>query len=313
MNEYSLQTDFARDDRYAHKILNRDEMDYYNKFNRFGILDPYAELGRTREYIFFTKPDLQLLQNSGKLNPELANDPFFMDAERRFPNVVRQLQMSFNNNRNPYMNLLTNCVGSSLDLPSISAGEVETAANIHGDTISYRWSSGSSDVDHEFSLEFGDSKYLEVYMLFKIWDEYCSKKARGGITVPDHYVLNKILHDQVAVYKIIVDEDGETIIFFAKLTGVYPKSVPREAFSSLNEDGGLKLSVNFKAAFVEDMDPLIIAEFNHIANTYRPNGSVKPIYIPHKGVVNNEWVNMPFIVGADICFGPGPRYKLKWR
>lgn len=309
----SLKVDFAKPNRMASNLFTRDEMDYYNKFNRFGMLDLYNGLGRTREYIFFTKPDLQLLQNSGELNPELASDPFFIEARDRYPEVLKQLQIGLKGNTMPYIPLISNCVDSSLDLPSITAGEVENSSNIYGDTITYRWSSGSSSNDHEFSLEFTDSKYLELYMLFKVWDEYCGKKAKGGITTPEHYVMNKILHDQVSAYKIIVDEDGETIVFYAKLYGVYPKSVPREAFSSLSEEGQLKINVNFKSAFLDDMDPMIIEDFNYLADRYKPSGKTLPVYNFDSSSVNTEWGAIPYIVKAERGFGPGFRYKLKWR
>lgn len=308
----SLKGDFAGKVRRANKLHTRDEMDYYNKFHRFGVINPYSHFGRSKEYIFFTRPDLQLLTKSGELTSSIANIPFFKDALLRYPAVMKQLQISVSNM--PYINLLSNTVTSSLDLPSSTASEVENSSNIYGDTISYRWDSYASDVEHEFSLEFTDSKYLEVYMLFRIWDEYCSKKASGSIAIPENFVINKILHDQVSAYKIIVGEDGETILFFAKLFGVYPKSVPREAFSSLSEDGGLNLSVNFKAAFVEDMRPEIIDDFNEIFNNYNKSSKRDiAIYDKSNGVVNGEWVTIPHIVKASKEFGPGYRYKLKWR
>ncbi len=307
----NLKNDFASFTRKAHKLHYRSEMDYYNKFNRFGVLDPYSTFERTREYIFFTRPDLQLTDKAGNLKSSIKNSPFFMEAKMRYPDILKQLQISIS--KKPYINLLSNTVISSLDLPTITSSEVENSSNIYGDTISYKWSSGSSDIEHEFSLEFEDSKYLEVYHLFKIWDKYCSEKTKGNIDIPENFVLNKILHDQVSVYKIVVGEDGETVLFYAKLTGVYPKSVPREVFSSLNENGGLKLNVNFKAAFVEDMDPEIIDDFNDLFNTYNTNSKNIPIYNKKYFDINGDWVNMPYIVKASKEFGPGYRYKLKWR
>lgn len=295
---------------------NRSQLQWYDKFARFGFLDPYNALGNTREYIFFTKPDLHIFANgnTAQLNSQISSDPIFIDAKDRYLDVLKQLQISNKENRSPFMNLLSNTVDSELDLPTITATEVEGPSNIYGDDIPYRWSSDSSDNNHEFSLEFEDTKYLEVYMLFKLWDEYERKKSRGGITPPDEkYIFNKILHDQVAIYKLIVGDDGETIIFFAKMWGVFPKKVPREAFSSLTNESKLRFSVDFNATFVEDSDPTILSEFNKLVSGY--SGGVEfPLYNRSYGHIDGRWATMPYIIyDTSNSINSKPTYKLKWR
>ena len=41
----------------SNAIYDRFDHDWYNKFSRFGIIDPYNTITTTREYIFVTKPD----------------------------------------------------------------------------------------------------------------------------------------------------------------------------------------------------------------------------------------------------------------
>ena len=292
----------------------RGQIELYTKFSRFGYYNPYTNLGTTREYIFFTKPDLHLFNqgNTSSLNEEISADPFFIDAITRYKEVMKQLQISNKENRSPFINLLSNRVRSRLDLPTISSVDSEGASNIYGDDIPYRWSSEQSDNNHEFSLDFEDSKYLEVYMFFKIYDEYQRKKSKGIVSPPDkNYIFNKILHDQFSAYKIIVGEDGETIIFFAKLWGVYPKKVPREAFSDLSDDDKLKFSVDFNATFVEDSNPTILSEFNILCNN---NGrAYLPIYNTKKNMIDGTWASMPYIEYNTKNIDNKPVYKLKWR
>lgn len=292
----------------------RSQLEWYNKFCRFGAINPYTSLGNTREYIFFTKPDLHIFQDKSvaSLNSQLANEPIFIDAKDRYLDVLKQLQISNNENKSPFMNLLSNTVKSTIDLPTITAGEVDGSNNIYGDNIPYRWASWTSDNNHEFTLEFEDTKYLEVYMLFKLWDEYTKKKSKGAITPPDEsYIFNKILHDQVSAYKIIVGEDGETIIFFAKMWGVFPKKVPREAFSNLESEGKLSFSVDFNATFVEDSDPTILSEFNLLTKNY--SGINMPLYDSINGHVDGRWATMPYISYESNQVLNKPCYKLKWR
>ena len=50
-----------------------------------------------------------------------------------------------------------------------------------------------------------------------------------------------------------------------KYYGVYPTSLPRDAFNNDNFQDGLSFSINFKAAFYEDMRPEILFDFNKLS------------------------------------------------
>lgn len=301
-------------------LYRREQIEWYSKFNRFGCIDPFNMVTTTREYIFITKPDLHIFNNRSntELNPELAGIPLWKDAFLRYKEVLEQLQYSANNPKDVFINVLSNAVKNELDLPNINATEVETNENIYGTHMSYRRSSLTTDEHHEFSLEFEDTKYLEIYAYFRLYDEYCKLKDLGMVTpVYDSYIVNKILDDQSAVYKFIVGEDGETLLYWAKLWGVYPKTVPRDAFSSLsNLSNGLVFSVNFHSIFVDDLDPTILADFNDLVI---PGGGmpapeeILPIYDFNIGGVNGEWAGLPFIAVDRNHTENNAIYKLKWR
>lgn len=301
-------------------IYDRRTFDWFNKFNRFGYMDPYNILQNTREYIFFTKPDLHIFNasNAYQLNEELTNNPIFVDAMDRYKDILMQLQYSVNSPRNAFVNILTNTVKSSLDLPSINTNDVNTSENIYGTFMSYRRSSLTSDDQHEFSLEFEDDKYLNIYMWFRLYDEYCKLKDLGMVSPPNkNYIINKILHDQMAVFKIIVGEDGETIIYWCKLWGVYPKNVPREAFSDLSGNNSLRMSVTFKSQFVEDMTPTILGGLNTITldngRTIPQSSDILPLYNREIGMMEGDWAGVPFVVRDTNVTKSNAVYKLKWR
>lgn len=315
----------------ANNFYERKDIKLFQRFNRFGFLDPYNTQSSCREYLFFVKPDLHIFNNKDLsiLNPELGggtreeNDAFpkksfgrmtiFSDAMRRYKPVLKQLQSSATPNR-PFVNLLSNMVSSSLDLPGITADTIETARNIYGSVTTYRLNSIKSDTDFDFTLEFKDTKYLDVYMFFKLYDEYERKKFNGEVTPPDtDYIFNRVLHDQMAIYKFIVGEDGESIIYWAKLTGVYPTSVPRDSFSNL-EPGEIKFSVSFKCSFVEDMNPDIFADFNRVIKGRSEN--TLPLYNRRKERMEGEWPVMPYIgYNSELINGKSSKlpWKLKWR
>lgn len=321
---------------WANGIYNRSDIQWYKKFKRFGegALDPYNAVSGTKEYLFFTKPDLHIvLPGKSSLNPELENQPYFVELLQRYPDVIAQLQASNGiRSKTPFMNILSNSVKNTLELGSVTSSVVDTSATIYGTSYNYRGWGYTSDEKQEFSLEFEDTKYLEIYNLVKAYEEYERLKHIGMVTPPNidnapmvngkcfsYYIKNKILHDQFSIYKFIVEDDGESIIYYAKLWGVFFKSVPRDTFSDMKPDGGLTYAVEFEAAFVDDMNPTILTDFNNIVSPYINNTDVLPIYNTNKRMVDGRWATIPYVVKVkknSSWNGPNSMnhsYKLKWR
>ena len=349
-------------------IFSRSDIDsnIYTKFSRFGVINPYNGLNRTREFLFFTRPNLHIIAsmdeaaaNKGTsltispefLYSELGSSLFFQDLVMRHGNLVSQLQSSYNpyKFKTPFMCLLSNTVSNTLDLPTINGTEIETAANMYGTSIPYRGSSYKSDEAAEFTLEFTDTKYGEVYTLVKAYDEYVRLKADGLITPPDisatgaamtstgtsafqnftRFHKYKELHDRFSIFKIIVDEDMETILYWAKAIGCYFNSVPRDAFSDLREGGPLKFTVDIKAPFIRDKDPIDILGFNTLISRWYGGKPDKENNIPiyrdknndsglYGGMMNGEWCPIPYITTekkSSNWLAPSAMqfvYKLKW-
>lgn len=304
-------------------ITDRYEMQWSSKFSRIGIIDPYNALTNTKEYIFITKPDLCILGPNGSVSSVLSNNPFFVDAVRRYPEAAAQLQSSYisYNSRSPFMTMLSNSVTSTLDVPGISADMIETGKNVYGTTIGYRSTSYQSDESHDFNLEFEDDKYLDIYMIFKMWDEYEKLKwggyldfSKSAVEHWQNYIVNKVLHDQVSIYKFIVAEDGYRIVYYARIVGCVPTSIPRDAFSDTSSTEPQKLTVGWKGHFVRDMDPIIISHFNQIvARSGLANGSDIPLFDPRTHGYNGTWANTPYIYTQTAGSRNRREYFLRWR
>lgn len=297
------------EDLRARAVYNRIDGHWDKRFTRVPIIDPYTTLQGTREYLFFTKPDLHLYGNNNggysitdftNKNTELTSrSSFFADALERYPRVVDQLQYSKSSGDSggPLSPLLSNAVASNLDLPSISADTIDTPQNVYGTKIEYRGTSYKSDEGFDFSLTFKDTKYLEVYMWFKMYDEYERMKWKGQVTpTRDEYRRFKILHDQMAIYKFIVADDGMSLVYYARIMGCFPTSVPRETFNRL-EPGEIQYDVNWHGFDVQELDPVILADFNNITRSYREssgNGALR-LYDVNNHAFNPEWALCPFI------------------
>lgn len=323
----------------SNRIYTNTDIDLYERFSRFGnIMDPNNSITGTREYLFFTKPDLHILEPfTDTLNKELKNQVFFTELLNRYPYVITQLQSSNGiRTSGPFMSILSNMVSNTLDLESISASTIENPQTIYGTSYNYRGWGYTSDEKVSFSLEFKDTKHLEVYHLLKAYEEYERLKHLGMVTPPNidgaeeenghsfnYYIRNKVLHDQFSIYKFIVEDDGKTIIYYAKLWGVFFKSVPRDAFSDLKAENGISYSVDFEAAFIDDMNPSILRDFNTIVSKYvNTNNSVDfPIYNKDLRMVDGKWARMPVIMKVlkennSIWTGPSKmnhKYELRWR
>lgn len=311
---------------HSANLYRPNEINLYDNVYRFGLRDPYNALVNLKEFLFFTKPDLHIMacdDNTGtctnELNDLLSYIPFWADLATNRPYTVMSLQSSYMNpNGDPFMHILQNQVTSSLDIPGINAGEIETAVNSFGIGYTYRGGSSSSDDNPEFSLEFRDNKWLETYYVFKAYDEYERLKKYGRIRPCKIHITNRELHDQFAIYKFMVDEDMETIIYWGKMYGVFPKSLPRDAFSNTSFDNGLSFSVDFKAAFYEDLTPEIIGDFNYSTNTLwnqlGKSGYNIGIYNGSLGTGDMRLPQCAHIVTEDSHKSPsGFVYKLKWR
>lgn len=311
---------------HSANIYKKHEIDLFNKTYRFGLFNPYGTVTNTREFLFFTKPDLAIYKRddiTGELTngigtrgllDNLKSIPYWYDLADSRKRIINLLQLSADPKDN-FNHLLQNQVISNLEIPSLSAETIDTPTNMYGVGFSYRGSSEASDDSCEFSLEFKDTKWLDVYYFFKTYEEYQILKHHGVIRPWKKYIENKVLHDQFAIYKFLVDEDMETILYYGKYYGVMPKSLPRDVFSSANFDNGLSYSIDFKAAFYEDMRPDIIADFNALSKDYYNTLPYRvDIYNNILDRTDNRPAKAAYVKKYTTINSPnGYVYKLKWK
>lgn len=291
---------------YSSNLLFNKNVDWYSKINRYGWVNPFDQDRVLREFLFFTKPDLNLFESSiitpDNLVDGCRENNLLYETARRMPKVLTQLTSSVSDpdgKHNPFMYLLSNAVSSKLDLPSISAESQESTQNIMGTSIQYRSHSLKSDNGFDFTLQFTDTPRLEVYTLAKCYDEYMRLLKQGYCSPKYEYIVGRIIPEQFSVYKFLIGSDGETIIHYSKLTGVYFTDVPRSDIADPGDE--VKFSLSFHAQFVEDMNPHIISEFDKLTNSYTSYagaGNFMPVYSSSSQGVNNKWAKFPKIIRA---------------
>lgn len=322
-NDINDNDSLLRRQMRAAGIYRPRDMDYKENFYRIRRIDPYYLIdGGTYEYLFFTKPDMNILDSDGQLNTQIfkqtniygvAGDKFSAGTAastylqdlitNNYRPLLTNLCASYTTSPGdacPFVRILSNRKISNLDLPDLTVPELETGQNLYGTKLYYPTTSRKSDEDAEFSVEFEDTQFLEVYHFFKAYDTYRRLKWAGLIMPYQEHIDNRILGDHMSIYKFVVDNDGETILYYAKATGVYPKSISRSAFSEVQDKGQVKVTVNFKlSGWVEDMDPVILADFNRlvakwILQSEEPQsvtsfrGDISPIYDNEIAAVSGE-------------------------
>ena len=324
-----IKTDLNSDDLIkktmrAHGVFEASDMRYNTEFYPLQRNDPFNRVQGTREIVFFTKPSLPFLKNNtGELKNEFAGTPYFNNLYSR--GYARTLvDLSYPNGGGgtdpacPFIHILTNRITAPIDIPDIAVDELETAQNMWGTRLLYPKSSMSSDEGLDFTCEFEDTKYLEIYHLFKAWDLYRQGKWWGIFSPDKSYIANKILYDQIAVYKFTIAEDGETLLHWCKWIGVYPKNISRSTFSEIPKEGPLKITVSFKlSGWFEDMEPNIISDFNQLVIDWAGSSTITrehiyDIWSNDIGMVSQDNVMYPFIVkGSPNSDGYTP-YYFEW-
>ena len=266
-------SNYAKAIFHSNNMFSEKELDIFHKTYRYGYYNTRS-VTYGREFLFFTRPDLNIVDSEGHLQKFYNGLTFWKDLHKYRPNVVYSLQLNYPEKRknmpanDPFNHLLQNQCISSMDIPGLSSAMIETPVNDYGVGYNYRGSSEASDDNPEFSLEFKDDRDLNVFHFFKAYEYYETLKHHGSVAPRKEYIINRVIHDQFAIFKFIVAEDMETLLYWGKMYGVCPKSLPRDAFSNAIFENGISYSVDFQAAFYEDMIPDILADFNYISKRY---------------------------------------------
>ena len=316
---------------HGSNFFAKDEINLYDNIYRFGLYNPYNAVTNLREYLFFTKPDLNIfarddqtgsftINKSGTLysnilSSGLRNLPFWKDLKDERPDTIRMLQNSYSPGWNM---LLQNSVMNNLEIPGLEGTVIESPVNNYGVGFQYRGTSESSDDSIDFTLEFKDTKWLDIYYFFKAYEEYETLKHHGVVAPWQGYIVNRILHDQFSIYKFMVGEDMETIIYWCKLYGVMPMNLPREVFSTADLSNGLSYTITFKAAFFEDMRKDILMDFNSLSYSFCgqniDNMYQYETYNSDVGMGDYRPAKYAFIEKYTNPDSPsGYVYKLKWK
>ena len=275
IHDYTVDTSFLGDKVETVKknlnILNNVEgsklsYDLFKNYNRFKIPFTDEVLSKTFSHVFFTRPDLNLVEykgsNSVVLTKQVENDATFYYLFKTNRNILTSLTQMHSSSHD--FNLFLSSMARSFE---VSDEYIKTTE--HGETFTgYKMQYGKHIIESRtagtFSVNYEDNKHLEIYKCHKAWVEYISKVYRGELTTKREYITTKTLDYACSVYFIICAADNETILFWTKYYGVFPTNIP-SSVTSWSKGDSMKIpeySITYAYAYKEDFSPLTLAEFN---------------------------------------------------
>jgi len=286
----------------------------FTEFNKYKIAFPDYHLSKTFAYVFFTRPDLNLIEYQGDgiytLLPDVEKDPTYYYLSKNNSNILLSLTRYLSADH-PFHPFLSN-TATSFEIADEYIKTMEHGETFTGYKVMYGKNNIESKTAGTFNVNFIDDQEFSVYKTHKAWIDYISKVYRGELKASDEYIHKKILDYACSAYYILCGPDGESILFWSKYFGVFPTNAP-SSVTSWTKGNLMKIpeySTTFAYAFKEDFSPLTLAEFN-MNNT----GSYlyRKVYEPTLVGTGKTFMGAPFIETNISRGSKAYEFKLKFR
>ena len=253
---YELMLDVPNDTRQITKI------------NRFKLQVPESRLS-TKGFLFMTRPNMNLFKTTSntlsnykadtdKINDDLGRLPTFNYifnlgknefssgealGKQIFKSLAAFVDPKF---ETPWLAIMTNQF-SGYAPAQREIDYTEMAKTFHGNSVLYGEPTFKHKVAGTVSMEFTDRRDLSLFYTIKLWAEYIQAVTLGYASPYRRYIGLGILDYAASAYYVVTDETMENIIYWEKLTGIFPLSVPDDIFSTQDgvNDKDLKYSINF--------------------------------------------------------------------
>lgn len=332
--DYTINTNFIKDTIKKIKInmnipsaFTRDEVNVLmnSSFNRYDIVYPdYLSYG-LKGVVFFTRPDLWLLDDEGNFLDQVTNDPQLYYISKTNDRILKQLTLSYSASHE-FIPLLCNTC-ESLD---VSDESVEVFENIGetwtGNKMQYARHTIRSMVAGTFNCKFRETYDLGVTHMMQGWCNYESSVYLGTMLPKTEYIGDKILDYACDAYMFLLDRHN-TIKFLTKYYGVFPVSVNKSVYSYDNSSPIHLPEQNITFAYMmkKDLSPEIIVEFNKHSKLpynykldYEKSSDEYSAYADTtwSGYSGTTWSGPPFIETITVPNGTASKsdiLKLRYR
>jgi hypothetical protein len=288
----------------------------YYMYNRFKTPDINLAHNKSVTYVFFTRPDLNIL-NGDYTNPA-ANSQTINHSEsaliwRRNPELFKLLTDYKRCGDTNNFNLLLSNQVTSFDIKDEEITSVKAGMSwndyemVYGDSYTGRAAG-------EFSCTFTETSDYSIINLIKLWITYIDNVSRGAWS-PSYslydptslvstdsnasYAYSKTLDYGASVYVFKCGPDGEDVLYWSKYYGVFPMNTGANALSwDINTPIGdaPKLNIRFSYSFKKDLSPISLIEFNNNAGIMDSSDAISEnSFNTNLGHSSRPYVGAPFI------------------
>jgi len=186
----------------------------------------------------------------------------------------KMLHMLSCNNSTAYMPLFTTRA-ANYSVGDMTLKTVEKAQTYYGHIIKYATSSEEHKIGGSFTVEFRNDRYQSIMKAIQLWAAYIWIITMTDAMQPSiSSQKNGIIDYAGSVYYLVTAMDMRTLVYWEKLTGVFPKTVPYSIYSYADqpilED---KLSIEFDYGMRSDpCDPGVLFDLN-VLSCNSPKGA----------------------------------------
>lgn len=286
-------------------------MKYY-LYNRFKVPDTNLAHNKSFTYVFFTRPDLNIINPTGshKANAQCLNHTESAMIWRRYPELFKLLtDCTRNGDGNNFNMLLSNQV-TSFDIQDETITTVRAGKTWHEYEMSYG-DSYTGRTAGEFTCNFTETSDYSIINMIKLWINYIDNVSKGAWS-PSYnlfgegmknknssYVYDKTLDYAASAYVFKCGPDGEDVLYWTKYFGVFPINTGSNSLSwdLSNSIGDVpKLNIRFSYSYKRDLNPISLIEFNKVAKIKKASDAVfENAYNVNYGHVSRPFVGAPFI------------------
>lgn len=313
-------------------------------FNRYRHIYPGDEIKSGKKYCFIVKPDLNM--------PEaIIKDPYFQNLYATRPHVLQALThqpldkllaraglktisgVCNKDETNHFISFLSDRT-LSFAIPDLEVEEYKLDQPFTGFSTAYAGNSNRYRSDQSTQVQFRDTNNLDILALFDAWIKYIDLVSYGVVCPYRDYAAGRlqygtpIIDYATSIYEIITKSDGTEIIYWAKITGTFPKNVPHSNYQfNYNDDIDNDIEIQFSGGLPETLNPRIFADFNYNAGLFNEDGTYQIAstlknpasditFVPHARLGyerlttpgGSAIVGAPYITYDDTY----KKYRLRW-
>lgn len=247
---------------------------HINRINRFRLMPTNSGLS-TKSFIFMTRPDLNLFEEkddviTGNMNPDLKRLPTFRyiaHLQNACQKIMGSLQYSTRiiTNHTPWLSIITNqATGYSPIQREMDYSEI--GETFHGNKVIYAEPTFKHKIAGTVDIPFRERRDLSLYYTLKMWIEYIQAVTLGRCSPRHVHIQDMELDYAVSLYFIQTDETMENILYWEKLTGVIPLTVPDNFFewNEKNYAKDMEYTISFAYSFRAVQDEMTLCEINNL-------------------------------------------------